>query len=268
MCCCLSLFLAWGNVSKKTAGNVICRCATQDDVAKLLAFQSKFKEEFEKTVVVFPEPYQRQFLQKSIAKWRIFIAVDTQNDAVVAQIKVCIIDDPQELTDMLYDELRCVGEQRKLIESGIFDSAFNFAPSEREQFELNKKTLYLTTGAAFTHPAYRGNKINIQLKRYAFSQLKDVMRQKICTQGYTALAWVYGLVDENKQRTDVVLRQFFPLGQSISRLLGQTPTTTISFFAYKTYKPVFGITADGVLIKLPNEPSRHGRGCILLYALR
>lgn len=90
---------------------------------------------------------------------------------------------------------------------------------------------------------------------------------KIHKHHHTSIALIYGVTEENHQRTNAFVRQFFPFAQSISAALDLQRKEKLSFYSYKLYVPAFDICPSGNLIQLTDEQCRLGRGCILLYNL-
>ncbi len=246
-----------------SSGIITYRQAIPADLPGLLALQAAQHGDDALRVLFFPEPYQSLFLTKALTQGRIFIAVDTATDAIVAQIKLFILDNQKEQTDVLSNELHCIGNDRELLTSGSFfiAKAIPTLLECHEPFVIDTSTLFLYLGSEFTHPAYRGQGINGALEGFAFMHLTPQIQEKTKLMEYKQLALCYGLVDENITRTPLILKQFMIFGNH----LGIPPATPIDFFAYRAYKPTFELSTNGELKQLPG--GHPGSGCILAYHL-
>lgn len=247
--------------------SIIFRQATPKDLSQLLVLLANRDANDLRRLVWLPEPIEGVAIQNEIHKGRFFVALDENSGQIVAQRKVFIVEDCEELHDMQNNFLRCVGQKRKLVESGFFTTDLVFTPEQNRHFSPHDKTLHLYVGAAFTHHAYRSKKINERLNFYAYEQLRTIICHKIRSGNYTSVALQYILVDENKWRTRFLLRQFFPFAQSISTVLGLPLSSKISFFSYETYKPESFFTSTGKVISHGDEHCIKSTGCVLLYEL-
>jgi hypothetical protein len=233
-------------------GDIIYRRANLDDIPGILALQSTQQGDDANQVLFFPKKYREPFLREAITANRMFIAIDTKNDSIVAQFKLFIVDDPKEQIEILEEELRCIGTDRQLLEHNNQD--FIHDP-------IN--TLYLYRGSEFTNPNYREQRINTRLGAYAFEQLRASLYDQIKEHNYSHLALLFGLVDANEYRSDLIRNSFYPKAQSISKDLNLQPSCTIDLYVYKSAMPKFSSESDDL------KPSSEipGRGYILFYKL-
>ena len=242
------------------------RQATYDDVPGIIELQDTQSIDDAQRVLFFPEPYKSNFLRNAISKGRMYVAVDDTNNIVVAQLKLFIVDALEEQQDILCNELCCTSDGRQLLEGYYAYGNGVFEPCERQYINNPRNTLFLYLGSEFTRQAYRGQSINTRLEKYAFGSIIAAACDNVQTNGFSNLALLFGLVDENTSRAVSIFRQFLPFAQFVSREFEIASAHSIAFFAYRAYKPTFELSPAGELVKLPG--GQPGRGCIFLYQLR
>ncbi|MBM3886736.1 hypothetical protein FJ364_02290 [Candidatus Dependentiae bacterium] len=82
--------------------------ATMDDVAEIMGLYHRFTKDDTLRLLVFPDPYQERFLQKSISKGRVFVARTKGEQKIVSFLKLFVVNDSAELRSILCDEFRAV----------------------------------------------------------------------------------------------------------------------------------------------------------------
>jgi hypothetical protein len=141
-----------------------------------------------------PEPFQSKLLAQQLSKKQLFVAVNEADGIIISLRKVLIVDDQDELSKILAQDLRCAHAQRELIEYGFFDCTLEFFQEAHEHFMPSQQILYMHVGSAFTHHAHRGKRINEQLSLYAYEQLHEEVCRKMLVYNYTTIALIYSLL--------------------------------------------------------------------------
>lgn len=247
--------------------SVLFRQATVADLSGILALLATRDEQALRRLQWVPEPYQTKYLYDDLQKGRIFVAVNEEDGMIIAQRKVFIVEDLDELSALMVKDLRCAHEQRVLLMHGFFDQNYEFFQQASRHFEPHDRIMYFYVGSAFTHPLHRKKNINEQLNVYAYESLRTVVVLNLTRYRYTSLALLYTLVHENRWRTPLLARHFFSFAQSVSTNMQMISNSKLHFYTYKRIKPEFEVNPDGQLVQLPDDRCVPGRGCVLLYKL-
>ena len=171
------------------------------------------------------------------------------------------------------EEIRCMGDQKQLIDSSEFYEGGNKgflcrvnACSSNPQSIINDPCIY--NGGDFTVEGYRKRGINKELTDFALQSI----RGKI-TGRPRCLNMVYGLVKANAgnepggngDRSNLIIQSFLPFARLLSDK--STENDCANYYRYRSHKPTFD--PDSVVCRPePSTKIDQDYGCLLQFKYR
>lgn len=189
----------------------------------------------DKNIVILPKKFRKQSLEQAIAEKKIYVTLNKDNE-VIAYKKLYIIENASDKTNILTDELRCIGTHRQPKTASFINTNHNDTPTP---FMLDDQDVYIYNGGDFTHPNYRNKGINKELTHYALEQ----QRKKINLQAMQRIILAYGLTKANAgkdgntpDRTPSIAKTFSTF---IMDITNQSQDPALEHHAFKAYMPTF-----------------------------
>ncbi|HVX00879.1 MAG TPA: hypothetical protein VHA52_10655 [Candidatus Babeliaceae bacterium] len=240
-----------------------CRYAELNDIPELLQLLEHEASQESDKIVILPRRFREQSLESAIFKQRLFVAVDSEKSCIVGFKKLFCITDPDELHDILKNELRCTGQAAA---QAVLDNV-SLVPLSMDIPDFLKQATFIYTGSDFTLPEYRGCGVNSALTRFALNAVSTMVQECMLKNKSLYVALAYGLTMQNAGvdlldgRTKSILRLF---NEFVANLNGASS----SLFDYlivqrfHAFKPTFDPDSDEC-VPLPESHSEAGYGCIL-----
>lgn len=255
-----------------TCAQITYREAKNDDLFGILLLYKTMPEESKKNLFLFPTiEMQKNAVLKSIEKKRIVVALDGSN--VIGFAKNFFVFE-KELEEILCDELAIVKNETMLAPCLCYKTyAVNktqncfklFQPTEQstDNFKIlntclkqKNSSIFIYTGAYYTHPEYRGKGINTQLCLFQLETIFTTIQKRMQKEKITHIALLYGQVLANTKHVGMV-REFATCLQStlISNF-------TLHHYLFKATKPeIKEINGEHKVVFLPEN---EGRGSIVI----
>jgi hypothetical protein len=252
-----------------------CRQATLEDIPALMQLLDNEAAQERDKIVILPKRFRESAFEQAIRKGRFFVAVALENECdtsrIVAFKKLYYVTEPDELREILHDELRCLGYMP--VDQVTLDAATLQPVARSAPTGSAADTLYIYTGSDFTLVDYRGYGINARLTEYALDSVRAAVITAIERNNYSHMSLVYGLTKANAGdtpahgRTVSIAKLFAAFAHEIAALLDRILASELGVQRYAAYMPTFASDAEQC-IPLPEKDSVPGFGCLLTYPLQ
>lgn len=225
-------------------------------------------------IVILPERFRRGYILQAIKDKRLFLAL--AGTKIIGYKKLFVMTDDQELHDTLVNEFRCKGTDPASVGSLSINSFDTLEEqiNHVDQATLNELTTYVYNGSDFTHPEYRGNRINEQLTCYALHSISKNTAALMKHTNSTGLALAYGLTHDNAGqeqqllggRSRSIVRSYLSFLKDIVQQNHYEPPTELALSRYHACKPSFD-PQDTECRPLDDSKSIPGYGCLITCLL-
>lgn len=243
---CILLLISYSCFMRGMESGIEYRLAKSGDHESILDLINTHACNDSDKIVIVPEKFRASYIEDAIDAGRFFVAA--QNKTIVGYKKLFCITGQKECDDTLNDELRCTEEALagcSLVSVSDLN-AQELLPQEVTKLRSLPIT-YIYNGADFTHPDYRGKRINTKLTQYAFNAIANVVLENYRNQNATHIALIYGLTRMNAGkesdlldgRTQGILKQFVPFIKEITSRLDLNQPSHLIVSRYHAFKPSF-----------------------------
>jgi len=248
---------------------IICYQATNDHISSIVSLINNHAINDNDKIVILPEKFRQSAIEDSISKKRLYCA--THNNTVIGFKKLHTITDENEFNDMAQNEIRCLGDQSRLIQTTVFSSdntKSNLHINANFPWSLHN-SIVIYTGGDFTQKDYRGQKINSFLMNYALASISDDIKNSIATNNkINYIVMLYGLTKSNAgenggiDRTPSIVRA---LRKPVEEIFPNNKSNIIHK-SYTAFMPTFN-SKNNQCIPNPDEKSIPGYGNVLIFPL-
>ena len=248
---------------------IICYQATNDHISSIVSLINNHAINDNDKIVILPEKFRQSAIEDSISKKRLYCA--THNNTVIGFKKLHTITDENEFNDMAQNEIRCLGDQSRLIQTTVFSSdntKSNLHINANFPWSLHN-SIVIYTGGDFTQKAHRGQGINSFLMNCALTSITDAIKNSIATNNkINYIVMLYGLTKSNAgensgiDRTPPIVRAFRKFIEQIC----PKNTSNIIHKSYTAFMPTFDPN-NNQCIPNHDEESIPGYGNVLIVPL-
>lgn len=243
------------------------RLATLNDTEAVVSLiNNHAAREASGLLVIVPEKFRTDYIKSLINHGQLFVAL--RGETIVG-IKKLFIPDEQKVKELLYSELR-VNPANQLVKGYFTADNQLHAINSSDTAYHNPTDTYIYTGLDYTHPIYRGMRINYILYTISLKSTRRAIIDSIVKNKSARLHMLYGLVKKNGPndgtggRTPSILQAFRRFIATLGVKFNDTDP--IEFHSYRAHMPTFDPKSEE-LIPLPDNNSIEGCGCVLTYTI-
>lgn len=241
--------------------------AALNDVEKILSLMNDEAVRDAGKIVIVPKKFREGAIQKAVEEERMFVATDSL-ERIVAYKKLYIVP-KDEKKDLLESEIRCLGNDSKLVDEGLYVPLNDYTKRLRlsiiNQVVYDQNDLMIYTGSDFTHPKCRNQGISTQLTAFAFSTLLSKVKDLLQEQDLKRIHLAYGLTASNdsvdgfdgKGRTPGIVKTFGSFLENVG-----LKDAGLYHCRYKAWMPTFDPESE-ICVPLPDESSIAGFGNVI-----
>ncbi len=242
--------------------------ATENDLDELLALTEQEMVKDEEKLVIVPRKFRRSSLEKAITQKRLFVARDKSTNTIVGLRKLFLVNDEEELTSILCEEIRCCGPSSTKIHAGLYSEERKHLPGDlAKDVAYSLSDTYIYSGGSFTHPLYRSKGINKALTDYAYGCIAYEVTAHILKKSSQALVLLFGLINANVGQEGGYDRTPSLLGAFMRFITGMQPIgRPVELYQYRAFKPSFDADSSECA-PLPDDKSVPGYGFVFRYQL-
>lgn len=274
----LSLQLSDGNTLR-----VILRLAQPDDLEAVLSVYQEMTEVDKKSVITFPEIYQRTFLQESIRQRHLFVAI-TPRGKVAALLKLFLVKDEATAKHIASNELRLAPSLQLpapvLREVRLFYSKTeelgNYAIPLRTVTLQNNillppaaldvtKTAIIYCGSCLARQEYRGCGLATHLEAFAFNSVCAEVKMHLKKFSADRICLLFGKVHQTYSHQGLI-RSFMSFIATSSEFMKKRVGVILRSWSFLANLPSFKLSPDGLLLeeKVPSVAWKD-YGCAFVY---
>jgi hypothetical protein len=274
--------------SSPAFAGIFFRQASIEDRELILQLYNNYSEEDLNYLVTFPGEVASDFLKMDLEHKKLFVAVNDDTQAIVSVVKLFIIKE-SDISQILNNELRCIGPERKPVLIENFDSNLvdnrkkffmnNFVSSSSDDagFELNvNRQSFIYYGGAYTVPEQRGAGIQTQLLQNALEAIQpDLISDLQAFPLKRQLVFVYGQVQANSNSKGMihVFTSFVKNIVSASDLPIElkerlTLSPQVTHQTYLSYKPLFTFNPSNQSLEVSFPEKNIGVGNLVIVSIK
>lgn len=273
---CLSLlFSCLTSTCAQEAKDITFQLASEQHLDAVVQLINEHACKEQDKIVILPERFRRGYLLQAIKDKRLFLAL--AGTKIIGYKKLFVMTDDKELHDILANEFRCKGTNPASVGSlsiHSFDTLEEQVNHVTDPAMLNDLTTYVYNGSDFTHPDYRGNRINERLTCYALQNISKNTAALMQRANSTGLALAYGLTYDNAGdeqqllggRSRSIVRSYLSFLKDIVQQNRYEEPTELVLSRYYACKPSFD-PQDIECRPLDDSKSIPGYGCLITCLL-
>ncbi len=247
-----------------------CRLAEDSDLPSLQSiYEDEITEDDTQKLVIFPSiEIQMASVAEAIKNKQLYVMFDARTNSVFSFLKMYLITDDAKVEDVLINEIRCLGADKKLEFSktcsfsnpqSVMDNAlseFNAHDTNNENFTYApEKQLFLYYGCQFTRHGLRDRQYSTKLRHIALMSLKNTICEVLTTTTKSNLVVLYGQVAANTHQIGII-KSIGSLINDIRMHLGNSAPQEeiqLNHMGYCAYKPTFISDETGAIRPLPDD---------------
>jgi hypothetical protein len=261
----LSVLLSFSCINAIAMETITYQQATENHITSIVNLINNHAANENDKIVILPKALREQNITDNIADKKLYCAVATNTQEVIAFKKFFIINNQEDYKKIL---IYCTGEK------SIFNKATSFDPRNKKDdlyFNIDipwsfENSIVIYNGSDYTRPDYRGKKINSFLMEHAFNSIIENVQKIILNKKINYVVLLYGLTHFNAGEDGGIDRTPSIVGalRKFINKISINNTNNIIHKSYTTCMPIYDPESTNKCISFKSIPKY---GNVLIFPL-